>query len=145
MEAISNRPERFAAGSVLFAGERPLVVLRAGPHGGPAPAGQLRSRWIIAFDGLVTRNQAEQLRDTVLSGDPWPDDDNPDALWIHELVGAEVVDMAGADLGRVVAVEANPASDLLVLDGGALVPLVFVVESGSGRVVVDPPAGLLEL
>jgi 16S rRNA processing protein RimM len=44
----------------------------------------------------------------------------------------------------VVAVEANPAHDLLVLDDGALVPVVFVVEHTPGRVVVDPPAGLLE-
>ena len=43
------------------------------------------------------------------------------------------------------AVQANPASDLLVLDGGQLVPLRFVVEHGPGRVVIDPPAGLLEL
>ena len=47
-------------------------------------------------------------------------------------------------LGRVAAVEANPASDLLVLESGALVPMVFVVEAAAGRVVVDPPAGLLD-
>ena len=42
------------------------------------------------------------------------------------------------------AVEANPASDLLVLESGHLVPMVFVVEATDGRVVVDPPAGLLD-
>ena len=51
---------------------------------------------------------------------------------------------------RVVeAVEANPASDLLVLDTGALVPLVFVVGQATGAdgvvVTIDPPAGLLDL
>jgi len=40
-------------------------------------------------------------------------------------------------------VEANPAHDLLVLDGGGLVPMVFVVEHAEGRVVIDPPEGLL--
>jgi len=45
----------------------------------------------------------------------------------------------------VTAIEANPASDLLVLDGGGLVPMVFVVESQPGRVVIDPPDGLLDL
>jgi hypothetical protein len=39
----------------------------------------------------------------------------------------------------------NPASDLLELDSGALVPVVFVVEQASGRVTIDPPEGLLEL
>jgi hypothetical protein len=41
-------------------------------------------------------------------------------------------------------VEANPASDLLVLESGHLVPMVFVVDTAEGRVVIDPPAGLLD-
>jgi 16S rRNA processing protein RimM len=43
-----------------------------------------------------------------------------------------------------VSVEANPAHDLLVLESGALVPMVFVVEQSEGRVVIDPPEGLLD-
>ena len=43
------------------------------------------------------------------------------------------------------AVEANPASDLLVLAGGGLVPLRFVVDHQAGvRVAVDVPDGLLD-
>ncbi len=60
-------------------------------------------------------------------------------------IGCEVVDRAGRHLGRVTAVEANPASDLLVLEGGGLVPLRFVVEHGAGRLVVDVPDGLLRV
>ena len=42
--------------------------------------------------------------------------------------------------------EANPASDLLVLDGGALIPLRFVVGTEPGvRVIVEVPDGLLDL
>ena len=45
---------------------------------------------------------------------------------------------ADGPVGTVAAVEANPASDLLVLDGGGLVPLPFVVgRRGGGRLVVD--------
>ena len=40
-------------------------------------------------------------------------------------------------------VEANPASDLQVLPQG-LVPLTFVVDQEQGRVVIDPPTGLIE-
>jgi 16S rRNA processing protein RimM len=69
---------------------------------------------------------------------------DPEALWVHELHGSEVVDVTGRHLGRVTAVEANPASDLLVLEGGGLVPLRFVQEHRPGRVVVDVPDGLLE-
>ena len=49
---------------------------------------------------------------------------------MHELVGARVVDAGGVDRGLVVTVVANPASDLLELDSGALVPLRFVVGGG---------------
>ena len=64
---------------------------------------------------------------------------------MHELIGAAVRDAAGHDLGRVTAVEANPASDLLVLDGDVLVPMHFVVDQGPGFVVIDPPEGLLDV
>jgi 16S rRNA processing protein RimM len=66
-------------------------------------------------------------------------------FWVHELVGSRVVDRAGVGRGSVIAVEANPAHDLLVLDGGALVPMVFVVEQRDGEVVIDPPDGLFDL
>jgi 16S rRNA processing protein RimM len=145
VEAVSNRPERFAPGAVLFAGERTLVVRSATPHGGPNPAGRpSKGRWIVGFEGVADRNQAEAMRDLMITGEPLgalPEDE----VWVHDLVGAEVVDLAGRVLGRVAAIEVNPASDLLVLDAGGLVPMVFVVETGDGRVVVDPPPGLLEL
>jgi 16S rRNA processing protein RimM len=146
VEAVTNRAERFAAGAVLYGGERPFTVRRATPQGGPDPGGRMtRARWIVAFDGVTDRNEAERLRDTVLTGEPLDHDAGAsDELWAHELVGAELLDPAGRVLGRVAAVEANPASDLLVLESGHLVPMVFVVEAAAGRIVVDPPAGLLD-
>jgi ribosomal 30S subunit maturation factor RimM len=54
----------------------------------------------------------------------------------------------GVELGRVAAVEANPASDLLVLEeSGALIPLHFVTghDTAAGTVDVDIPEGLLDL
>lgn len=133
VELVTNRTERLAPGTVLDSDRGALEVLRSSPH---------QHRWIVAFAGVDGRDGAESLRGSVLRAEPL---DDGDALWVHELVGSEVVDPAGAPLGTVVAVEANPASDLLVLDGGALVPLRFVVSSEPGRVVVDPPAGLLDL
>jgi 16S rRNA processing protein RimM len=136
VDALSNRPGRFAPGSVLFAGSTELVITRAHRHG----HGQ---RWIVAFSGVGTRREAEELRGQVLRAEPQPT--RRGELWVHELVGATVFDAAGARLGEVTSVEANPASDLLVLDSGALIPLTFVLESAADRIVVDPPAGLLEL
>ena len=65
---------------------------------------------------------------------------------MHELIGARVVDGRRRRRRVVDAVEANPASDLLVLDTGALVPAVFVVEQrDDATVVIDPPDGLFDL
>jgi 16S rRNA processing protein RimM len=129
----SDRDERHTPGAVLYAADRALVVETARPHQG---------RWLIRFAGLTDRDGAAALVGTRLHAAPLAHDD--DELWVHELVGAELVDVAGRSHGRVVAVEANPAHDLLVLEDGTLVPVVFVVEHTPGRVVVDPPAGLLE-
>ncbi len=131
VDLVTDRTERLGAGSVLVGPEGPLEVVRSSRH---------QSRWIVAFAGVGDRDAAEALRGAVLRAEPLHD---PDALWVHELVGAEVVDVDGTRYGEVTAVEANPASDLLVLDGGQLVPLRFVVSHQPGRVVVEAPPGLL--
>lgn len=75
-----------------------------------------------------------------------PADEDPDDLWVHRLIGSRVVEPDGTDRGLVEAVQDNPASDLLVLDTGALVPLRFLVgRDGEDRLVVEVPAGLFEL
>lgn len=134
VELISNRPDiRLAPGSVLSSDRGPLEVLVSTPH---------QNRWIVAFAGIPDRNTAETYRNTILSAEPIDGDDG--TLWVHELIGAEVFDLEGRSYGPVEAVEANPASDLLVLTGDRLVPLVFVKTRLPGRVVIDPPAGLLD-
>lgn len=134
VELISNRPDlRLAPGSVLASDRGPLEVLASTAH---------QTRWIVAFRGIHDRNAAETYRNTTLSAEPVEGDD--DTLWVHELIGAEVYDLDGRSYGPVEAVEANPASDLLVLSGERLVPLVFVRSRLPGRVVIDPPPGLLD-
>jgi 16S rRNA processing protein RimM len=129
----SDRDERRAAGAVLYVDDRELVVESVRPHQG---------RFLVRFAGVTDRDEATRLRGAFLTADPVAGD--PDELWVHELIGATVVDRAaGTPHGRIVALEANPAHDLLVLDDGTLVPIVFVVEHSPGRVVVDAPDGLL--
>jgi len=132
VDLFTNRTERMTVGVVFETDGGPLEIVRASPHLG---------RFIVAFGGVAGRDGAEALRGRVLRAAPL---DDPDVLWVHELVGSEVVSVDGATHGRVEAVEANPASDLLVLEGGGLVPLRFVVSREPGRVVIDPPAGLLD-
>ncbi|MBK9178933.1 MAG: ribosome maturation factor RimM [Acidimicrobiales bacterium] len=133
VELVTDRVERLAPGSRLRAGDAVVVVEAARPH---------QRRWIVSFEGVATRTGAEALHGTVLRAEPL---DDPAELWVHELVGAEVVEVDGRSRGRVTALQANPASDLLVLDTGALVPVRFVVDHAPGRVVVEVPPGLFEL
>jgi 16S rRNA processing protein RimM len=129
----SDRVERLAAGETLQSERGLLLVVASAAH---------QARFIVSFEGVSTREAAERLRGVVLSA-PRIDDDS--VIWIDQLFGAEVVDTADTPRGVVVDVEANPASDLLVLDSGALVPLTFVVSvDPNRRVVIDPPEGLFE-
>lgn len=132
---ISNIEQRFVAGSRLFAGDRLLTI---------ATARRNQDRYIVRFEGVDDRTAAEALRNQVLTAEPLAEPPS-DGFFVHELIGSEVRDRQGTVRGRVVAVEANPAHDLLVLDGGALVPLVFVVSHEAGVVVIDPPEGLFDL
>jgi 16S rRNA processing protein RimM len=132
---VSNIPERFAVGATLWVDDRAYEIVSSRPN---------QHRYVIRFAGVDDRNGADALRGKLVEAEPLADAPEGE-FWVHELIGSEVHDRAGTALGRVVAVEANPAHDLLVLDGGALVPMVFVVSSESGVVVVDPPEGLFDL
>ncbi len=130
---VSNRPERLAPGAELHTEAGTLRVAAARPH---------NHRHLVAFEGIDDRSKAEALRGLVLQAAPI---DDPDETWVHELIGARVVDQHGVDQGPVASVVANPAGDLLELAGGALVPLRFVVASvRCERIDVDVPDGLFE-
>jgi 16S rRNA processing protein RimM len=130
---VTDRTDRLAAGATLQtpAGAA-LVVASSRPFQG---------RHLVLFDGVADRAAAEALAGTRLLAEPVAD---ADALWVHELVGAQVVQRDGRERGTVVAVEANPAHDLLVLDSGALVPVVFVLGLADGVCTIDPPDGLFD-
>jgi len=130
----TNLEARVAVGTTWWVGDREMTVESARPHQG---------RHIVHLSGLDDRDAAASLTGARVFA-PRLDDAPAGEVWVHEVIGASVIDRAGRDHGRVVAVEANPAHDLLVLEGGGLVPMVFVVEHEGDRVVIDPPEGLLD-
>jgi 16S rRNA processing protein RimM len=132
VDLTTDRVERLTPGTVLASDAGELTVATARPH---------QRRWIVAFEGHSGREAADRLRGLALRAEAL---DDPGELWVHDLVGSEVVTVGGDAVGTCVAVVANPASDLLELDGGALVPVVFVVERTPGHVIIDPPEGLLD-
>jgi len=127
--------------------------------------------WLLAFDEVPDRTGAESLRGTRLVADI-PETaasdgneasegvdgsvstvDDEEGWYEDQLVGLEVVLTDGTRVGTVSALEIGAAQDLLVLalDAGhtGYVPfvraIVPTVDVAGGRVVIDPPAGLLDL
>ena len=128
----TNRTERLDEGAVLVTDLGELTV---------AGARALQQRWIVRFAEIRDRDAAESLRGQALRADPISD---PNELWVHELIGKMVCEGDGMERGRVETVQDNPASDLLVLESGTLVPLTFLVERSDDRLIVDGPDGLFD-
>ncbi|HZC71757.1 MAG TPA: ribosome maturation factor RimM [Jatrophihabitans sp.] len=137
--------ERFAPGSVLQAEPGPLTVEAASSAGG---------RLVVHFAGVDNRAAAERLRGAELAipADTRPGLDDPDEYYDTELVGLSAYTVDGVELGPVARVVHAGGASYLVLDlagSERLVPFVAAivptVDLEAGRVVVDPPEGLLEL
>jgi len=106
------------------------------------------------LSGVRSKEEADALRGTGLYA---PRDRLPtlpdDEFYHTDLIGLAVFDTGGAELGRVKAVLNHGATDLLelVMPGQSktvLLPFtreaVPTVDLASGRIVADPPEGLLE-
>jgi 16S rRNA processing protein RimM len=141
--------ERFVPGAVLTArlrdrSVRPVTVSTVRAHSG---------RLLVRFDEVPDRNAAETMRGAqlLIDVDELPPSDDPDAFYDHELEGLAVVLTDGTPVGTVTEIARGPGGELLVLktaDGTeALVPfvreIVPEVDVKGGRVVIDPPEGLL--
>jgi 16S rRNA processing protein RimM len=144
VELVTNRLERLDPG-VTLAVRSPTGIVTA--HSTlPAElevvaSRPFQARFLVRFKGIVSREQAEVLHGAILLAEPT---DEPGELFVHELIGAELYDQNGIDRGTVTAVEANPASDLLVVGGRHYVPVRFVVDMVDGRINVDVPDGLFD-
>jgi 16S rRNA processing protein RimM len=140
--------ERFRAGAVVFV-ERQGVVE-------PLTLTSLRfqrERPVVGIAGVGTMNEAQVLAGLELRvpvGDLAPLGDG--TFYRHDLVGCAVETRAGAMVGTVAGVEGTPSGSRLVVAAGAgevLIPLVSAIctsiDPVAKRIVIDPPAGLLEL
>lgn len=143
VEVRTDDPElRFAPGSSLTtdpASAGPLLVESARWHKGIL---------LMRLEGVSSREAAEELRGTMLvidSAEVAPSDD-PDEFHDHQLIGLTVVTVSGETVGEVTDV-LHHGQDLLVVGEDVYIPfvkaLVPEVDLAGGRLVVDPPEGLL--
>ena len=139
VEVLSDEPQRFAVGSVLFAegDDRPLTIAWTGPA---------RQGLLVRFEELPTRESAESLRrrylETVAAALP------EGTYYWHQIRGLAVTTTDGVDLGTVVDVFRAGGGEVYVARGGSLgevmIPAVSNVvaelDPAAGRLVVDPVA-----
>ncbi|NNF56222.1 MAG: 16S rRNA processing protein RimM [Acidimicrobiales bacterium] len=125
--------ERTAIGAAFtLSNDREVVIERASLH---------NDRWIVHFEGVDSRDAAQALQSQILFAEPLED---PGTIFIHEIIGKRLRTEDGTDHGEIVTVLDNPASDLMELESGRLVPMAFYLDHDDEFVTVDVPAGLLE-
>jgi 16S rRNA processing protein RimM len=149
VDVRTDSPElRFADGARLTtepAGAGPLVVAHTRWHSG---------RLLVRFDGVSDRAVAAGLRGVRLLAEVGEGElpDDPDEYFDHQLLGLRAVTATGDAVGDITDVLHLPGQDLLVVrrpdNRETLVPFVAdivpEVDLAAGRVVLDPPVGLLE-
>jgi 16S rRNA processing protein RimM len=111
-----------------------------------------RNGFLVSFQGVADRNRAEELRGRYLM---MPIEElaplAEGELFYHQLLGMEVVTKDGRRLGEIAEVyELRPAAMLEVRgpEGDVMIPylshIVVETDAKEGRMVIDPPEGLLD-
>jgi 16S rRNA processing protein RimM len=111
------------------------------------PQGRL---WAVQVEGILDRSGAEGLVGAeVLAAREELGEAGEDRHWWTDLDGLPVVTVAGEAIGSVTGFLETGGVDVLVVTGDRgekLIPLAPYVEvdRAAGRIVVDPPEGLLD-
>lgn len=114
--------------------------------------GQMKNGFTARLDGVVTKEDADALRNVSLYAardvmPSLPDDE----YYYADLIGLAVLDTGGSKLGQVKSVVDHGAGALLELhvpgqSDTVLLPFtqaaVPTVDLAAGRIIADPPAGL---
>jgi 16S rRNA processing protein RimM len=154
VRAVGLKGHLGVAGSEGALAELDAILLRRGT-GEPErwrieearPQGRV---WAVKVEGVSDRTAAERLvgAEVLAPREELGEAGEGRLLWV-DLEGLEVVTAAGAVVGRVTGLYETGAVDVLVVTGPGgekLVPLApyVAVEKEAGRIVVDPPEGLLD-
>ncbi|MFN4099442.1 MAG: ribosome maturation factor RimM [Pararhodobacter sp.] len=147
------RLKSFCAEPGAIAGYAPLWTEDGGRSFTVTLSGTIPNGLSARLSGVGSREAAEALRGVRLFADREKLPSLPDDEFYHaDLIGLTVLDTGGAVLGKVTAVLNHGAGDLLEIQrpgqGNALLPftlaIVPTVDLTAGRIIADPPEGLLE-
>jgi 16S rRNA processing protein RimM len=119
----------------------------------PAAGSSSPDMLVVRVDGVTTREAAEALNNLEVSvpRDRLPEAEE-DEFYHGDLIGLSAATVSGEPFGTVIAVQNFGAGDLLDVarPGGRTVLIPFTkaavpeIDVKGGRLVVDPPAGLLD-
>lgn len=147
------RLKSFTADPVAIADYAPLTT-EDGQSFDLTISRDIKNGFAARLSGVATKEQADALKGTRLYAPRDRLPSLPDDEFYHaDLIGVAVYDTGGAPLGAVKAVLNHGASDLLELHrpGEArtvLLPFTMecvpTVDLDAGRIVADPPDGLLD-
>ena len=148
VELLTDFPERLVAGRELAARSpegavETVRIASARPHS---------ARLLVRFEGFDTPEDVERLRGLDLCALPGDEPVRPEGfVFHHEAAGLVAVSRDGRPLGRVKELRDVAGRPLLVLEtarGEREVPfsrpIVVAVDLAARRIVLDPPAGLLD-
>ena len=109
VEEASEEPERFAVGATVLAAGEPAEVVESKRAGG---------RLVIRLDRPVSRGTELQIRREELG------ETEEGEFYVFQLLGLDVVQEGGRELGKVTHVAPGVANDVLELDSGLALPMV---------------------
>jgi len=151
---LTDRPEEvFAEGLRVFVGDDRGGMGKAPQERVLELARPYKRGWRVKLAGVDDRTTAEELagRYVLLPAEEIGEPEEGEFFY-HQLLGLEVVTESGEVVGRVREVYDTEPRHLLEVKGEGrvhLVPfdqsIVTAVDLDAGRLVIDPPEGLLEL
>ena len=112
------------------------------------PLSAARGAVLARIEGVADRTAAEALRGLRLYVERSALPETGEREWYEaDLIGLAAVGTDGRDWGRVIAFHDFGAGSMMEVSGGAMLPftdaVVPEIDVPGGKVVVDPPAGLL--
>jgi 16S rRNA processing protein RimM len=148
------RLKSFCADPAAIADYAPLTDEAGTRHFDVTLTGQIKNGLSARLSGIRTKEEADALRGLKLYADrdrlPAPEEDE---YYHADLIGLTVLDTGGTELGTVRAVLNHGASDLLEIHGPGLKSPVLLpftravvptVDLAGGRIIADPPDGLID-
>ena len=112
------------------------------------PLSAARGAVLARIEGVADRTAAEALRGLRLYVERKRLPETGEREWYEaDLIGLAAVGTDGRDWGKVIAFHDFGAGSVMEVSGGAMLPftdaVVPEIDVPGGKVVVDPPAGLL--